>query len=128
MRHQPCQHCKYASSVDIQKLATEKLVTHVESNASAVSLLKSGQQHYIKAIYNNNTKATPKCYALHSYEGTRDKGLGIAQWLKHQTHDQKVPRFRLLQKWQEKLLLQGQLSVLILILASVPPPCYHSSM
>ena len=37
--------CKYTTSADIQKLAIKKLVTHVESyiNASAVSLLKSGE-------------------------------------------------------------------------------------
>ena len=43
MWHQPCQRCKYTTSVDIQKL---KLITHVESHASAVSLLESGEQRY----------------------------------------------------------------------------------
>ena len=61
MRHQPCQLCKYTTSVDIQKCAIKKkekkkkekrrrkkarkkkLVTHVESHASAVSLLESGE-------------------------------------------------------------------------------------
>ena len=33
----------------------EKLFTHVESHASAVSLLNSGEQRYIKAINNNNS-------------------------------------------------------------------------
>ena len=32
----------------------KKLFTHVESHASAVSLLNSGEQRYIKAINNNN--------------------------------------------------------------------------
>ena len=42
--HQPCQRCKYTTSVDIQKLTRyKKLFTHVESHASAVSLLKSGE-------------------------------------------------------------------------------------
>ena len=52
MWHQPCQRCKYTTSVDIQKRAIklEKLFTHVESHASAVSLLNSGEQRYIKAI------------------------------------------------------------------------------
>ena len=38
--------------MDIQKRAIklEKLFTHVESHASAVSLLNSGEQRYIKAI------------------------------------------------------------------------------
>ena len=50
--HQPCQRCKYTTSVDIQKPVLKiKLVTHVESHASAVSarerriaLYKSDQQ------------------------------------------------------------------------------------
>ena len=54
MWHQPCQRCKYTTSVDIQKARYKKLVTHVESHASAVSLLESGEQRYIKAIDNNN--------------------------------------------------------------------------
>ena len=58
MWHQPCQRCKYTISVDIKK-QTQKhyitLVTHIESDASAVSLPESGEQRYIKAInYNNN--------------------------------------------------------------------------
>ena len=52
--HQPCQRCKYTTSVDIQKTRYKKLFTHVESHASAVSLLESGEQRYIKAINNNN--------------------------------------------------------------------------
>ena len=53
--HQPCQRCKYTSSVDIppKKTRYKKLFTHVESHASAVSLLESGEQRYIKAINNN---------------------------------------------------------------------------
>ena len=43
MWHQPCQRCKYTTSVDIQKVHDKKLFTHVESHASAVSLLKSGE-------------------------------------------------------------------------------------
>ena len=54
MWHQPCQCCKYTSLSVIQKHATKKLVIHVESHASAVSLLKSGEQCYIKAIDNKN--------------------------------------------------------------------------
>ena len=34
----------------------KKLFTHVESHASAVSLLESGEQCYIKAINNNISK------------------------------------------------------------------------
>ena len=40
--HQPCQRCKYTTSVDIQNRAIKKLFTHVESYASAVNLLESG--------------------------------------------------------------------------------------
>ena len=55
MWHQPCQRCKYTTSVDIQKRAIKKkLFTHVESHASAVSLLNSGEQCYIKVISNIN--------------------------------------------------------------------------
>ena len=39
-----CQRCKYTTSVDIKKTRyKKKLVTHVESHASAVSLLESGE-------------------------------------------------------------------------------------
>ena len=52
--HQPCQRCKYTTSVDIQKTRYKKLFTYVESHASAVSLLESGEWRYIKVINNNN--------------------------------------------------------------------------
>ena len=42
MWHQPCQCCKYTTSVDIQKRTIKKLFTHVEPPASTVSLLESG--------------------------------------------------------------------------------------
>ena len=43
--------------MDIQKTRyKKKLFTHVESHASAVSLLESGEQRYIKAINNNNNE------------------------------------------------------------------------
>ena len=42
MWHQPCQCCKYTTLVDIQT-RYKKLVTHVESHVSAVSLLESGK-------------------------------------------------------------------------------------
>ena len=43
MWYQPCQLCKYTTSVHIQKARYKKLVTHGESHASAVSLLESGE-------------------------------------------------------------------------------------
>ena len=43
MWHQPCQSCKYTTLVDIQKRTIKKLLTHVESHASAVSLLENGE-------------------------------------------------------------------------------------
>ena len=54
MWHQPYQRCKYTTLVDIQKHAIKKLFTHVESHVSAVSLLESGEQRYIKVINNHN--------------------------------------------------------------------------
>ena len=42
----------------ILKTRYRKLVTHVESHANAVSLLKREEQHYIKAINNNNKGLT----------------------------------------------------------------------
>ena len=71
MWHQPCQRCKYTTSVDIQKKRYKKLLTPVESHASAVNLLESGEQHYIKAM--NNPIA--------------NLGAGIAQWLERRTRD-----------------------------------------
>ena len=50
MWHQPCQRCRYTTSVDIQKRAIIKLVIHVELRVSVVSLLESGEQRYIKAV------------------------------------------------------------------------------
>ena len=47
------QRCKYTTLVDIKKTRCKKLFTHVESHVSTVSLLGSGEQHYIKAINNN---------------------------------------------------------------------------
>ena len=57
--HQPCQRCNYTTSVDTQKTRYKKLFTHVESHASAMSLLESGEYRYIKAInHNNNNNIT----------------------------------------------------------------------
>ena len=52
MWHQPCQCCKYTTLVDISSKMHYKLklVTHIESHASAASLLESGEQCYIKVI------------------------------------------------------------------------------
>ena len=52
MWHPSCRCCKYTTSVDIQKRTVKKLVTHVESHASTVSLLESREYRYI----NNNNK------------------------------------------------------------------------
>ena len=47
MWYQPYQRCKYTTSVDIQKKKKKnrykKLVTHVDPQASAVSLLKRAE-------------------------------------------------------------------------------------
>ena len=50
------QRCAYTTLVDI-KNAYKKLITHLESYVSAVSLLESGEQRYVNAIIiiiNNN--------------------------------------------------------------------------
>ena len=40
-------------------MRSKKLVTHVESHSTAVSLLESGEWCYIKAINNNNFQCFP---------------------------------------------------------------------
>ena len=61
MWHQPCQRCKYTTSVDIQKRAIKSyLFIHVESQASAVSLLECGELHYIKSIYDHQQQPQEK--------------------------------------------------------------------
>ena len=52
MWHQPCQRCKYTTSMDIQKHAINNPVIHVESRVSTVSLLESREQCYKKVINN----------------------------------------------------------------------------
>ena len=49
MWYQPCQRCKYTTSVDIQQQQkhTIKLVTHAEPHASAMSLLKRAENSAI---------------------------------------------------------------------------------
>ena len=53
--------CKYTTSVDKsnprykKEKERKKLFTHVESHASAVSLLENGEQRYTIAISNNNS-------------------------------------------------------------------------
>ena len=44
MWHQPCQRCKYTTSVDIQKTRYKKLVTHVETTCErSESAQESGE-------------------------------------------------------------------------------------
>ena len=43
---------KYTTSVDIQKTRYKKLVTHVEPQASAVSLLKRAENSAVSVIIN----------------------------------------------------------------------------
>ena len=50
MWHQPYQRCKVHHFGGYSKMRYKELVIHVESHACAVSLLKSREQHYIKAI------------------------------------------------------------------------------
>ena len=55
MWHQPCQCCKYTTSVDIKNMRYKKLVTHVEPHASEVSLLKRAENSAIQAIINHQS-------------------------------------------------------------------------
>ena len=75
MWHQPCQRCKYTTSVDIQKARYKKLVSHVAPHASAVSLLKRAENSAIQAIINNlggYSKCAIESYC-HSFRITYDK-------------------------------------------------------
>ena len=60
MWHQPCQRCKYTTSVVIKKRKEKEkkrykmLVTHVEPHASAKSLLKRAENSAIYAIINHS--------------------------------------------------------------------------
>ena len=51
------ERCKYNHFGGYSKTRYKKLVTHVESRASAVSLFESGEWCYIKAINNNGLRA-----------------------------------------------------------------------
>ena len=56
------QHCKYTTSVDLQKRAA-KSYSHsirIARDKGAVSLLDSAEQRYIKAITNNNIYGSVK--------------------------------------------------------------------
>ena len=54
MWHQPCQRCKYTTSVDIKKMRCKKLFTHVIRIRSESA--RERRIAYIKAINNNNNK------------------------------------------------------------------------
>ena len=56
MWHQPCQHCKYTTLVYIKKMHYKKQVTHVESHASVVVLLKKAENSAVYAIINQSIK------------------------------------------------------------------------
>ena len=65
--------CKYTTSVDIKKRAIKKLFTHVESHASAVSLLESGEQRYISDHQQQHSE--------HRFPASSSKICQI--WLRH---------------------------------------------
>ena len=55
MWHQSCQRCKNTTSVDIEKRAIKSYSLIItESHTSAVNLLESGEQRYIKTINNSS--------------------------------------------------------------------------
>ena len=81
MWHQPCQRFKYTTSVDIQKTRYKKLVTHVEPQASAVSLLKRAENSAIQVIINQSSIALrhlPQSKFKASLSGTIPKTQSIA--------------------------------------------------
>ena len=78
MRHQPCQRCKYSYRhhwlrwiFTESKTRYKKLVTHIESHASAECLLESEA-------------------GIAVYKSSHPRGAGIAQWLERRTRDRKV--------------------------------------
>ena len=58
--------------MDIQKTRHKKLFTQVESHASAVSLLNSGEQRYMKVTNNNNNLQAYFDSETHMYKLTTD--------------------------------------------------------
>ena len=56
MWHQPCQRCKYTTSVGVFFKRCEKLVTHVEPHAGIVSLLKRVENSSAQAIISHSTQ------------------------------------------------------------------------
>ena len=77
-------------------------------------------QMTVPPLFGTDANAGSPCILLHTPPSSI-KGVGIAQWLQHQTRDQKGPGFKSRQERRENFLLQGQLSVLTLISVSVPP-------
>ena len=56
----------------------KKLFTYVESHARAVSLLKSGEQRYIKAIKSNNRFLDWRFTAVQTWDNQRGEPLLVA--------------------------------------------------
>ena len=60
------QHCKYITSVNIKSCRHSFRITR---DNSAVSLLESGEQHYIEAIIINNNKwSLTSCHGARSHQ------------------------------------------------------------
>ena len=76
MWHQPCQRCNWVHHFGgYLKTRYKKLFTHVKSHASAMSLLESGEQRYIKAI----TIINPVGFQARSRGGRWSWTLKLAQ-------------------------------------------------
>ena len=77
--HQPCQRCKYTTSVDVQKTCYEKLVTQVEPHASAVSLLKRAENSAVQATINQkeHIMAEDSPYVTMQRITTFQRSLGV---------------------------------------------------
>ena len=72
--------------MDIQKTRYKKLFTHVESHASAVSLLESGEQRCIKAINNTNNSSAQDVHALGTENLASESGSSIFDHSMEQVH------------------------------------------
>ena len=88
--------------------------SHTRTQNSFVSIFTPTSIHSLVSSFTNTS--------VHSFVSS----FRIAQWLECWTHDQRS-RVQIPAGVAGKFLLWGQISVLTLILVSVPPPCYRSS-
>ena len=88
------------------KTRYKKLFTHVEWHASAVSLLKSGEQRYIKAINNNNNNsytiymAKTRQYTIYMAK-TRQYTIYMAKTRQRDTPEWLIPSSSWVASWSD---------------------------